>query len=93
MAHLPSLESNRLRFSLVASYRGQLRDDDGFKKHNPSIREVLPKIYFIDSLRHLSSIEDDILMFQDDEMLQRLKDHQRMFDSRHECRRCFSVLG
>lgn len=93
LAHLPSLESNRLRFSLVASYRGQLRYDDGFKKHNPSIREVLPKIYFIDSLRHLSSIEDDILMFQDDEMLQRLKDHQCMFDSRHECRRCFQCIG
>lgn len=92
-AHFPSLHNDRLAFSLVAGLRGQLRYDDGCKKHNASIKEVLPKIYFIDSLRHLSAIEDDILMFQDDEMLQRLKDNQCMFNSRHECRRCFQCIG
>ena len=92
-AHFPSLKNDRLSFCLVAGPGGRLRYDDGFKKHNGSIREVLPKIYFIDSHRQLQAIEDDILMFQDDEMLQRLKDNQCMFNSRHECRRCFLCIG
>lgn len=93
LAHFPSLKKDRLKFSLIADHRGQIRYDDGYKKHNSSIKDVLPKIYFIDSLRHLQAIEDDLLMFQDDEMLQRLKDNKCMFNSRHECRRCFQCIG
>ena len=92
-AHLPSLNGDCLTFSLIVGHDKGMRYSDGFKKNNTSIPEVLPKIYFIDSLRHLQAIEDDILMFQDDEMLQRLKDCQCMFDSRHECRRCFQCIG
>lgn len=92
-AHFPSLEYNRLKFSLIVGRSGSRRYDDGFKKDNPLIREVLPKIYFIDSQRHMQAIEDDILMFQDDENLQRLKDNQCMFDSRHQCRKCFQCIG
>ena len=89
----PSLKEDCLRFSLIASPRGTVRYDDGFKKNNPKIPLVFPKIYFIDSLRHIKAIEDDILMFQDDENLQRLKDNQCMFNSRHQCRRCFQCIG
>ena len=93
LAHFPSLEENRLKFSLIVSGNGTRRYDDGFKKDNTFIRRVLPKIYFIDSQRHLTAIEDDILMFQDDENLQRLKDNQCMFNSRHQCRKCFQCIG
>lgn len=93
LSHFPSLEENRLKFSLVVSGNGIRRYDDGFKKDNALIRQVLPKIYFIDSQRHLGAIEDDLLMFQDDENLQRLKDHQCMFNSRHQCRKCFQCIG
>ncbi len=32
-------------------------------------------------------------MFQDDENLQRLRDNQCMFNSQHQCRRCFQCIG
>ncbi len=93
LSKLPSLCNDRLCFSLVINPQGTIRFDDGFRKHNPYICQVLPKIYFIDSQRHLQAIEDDILMFQDDERLQMLKDNQCMFNSRHQCRKCFQCIG
>ena len=92
-AAFPSLKEDVLSFTLVASSTGALRYDDGFKKNNPKIPLVFPKVYFIDSLRHIQEIEEDILMFQDDENLQRLRDNQCMFNSQHQCRRCFQCIG
>ena len=43
--------------------------------------------------RHLDEIEDDLILFQDDETLQRLKDQQCIFNSRHQCRHCFQCIG
>lgn len=93
LAHLPSLVEDRLTFTMTADHSLRIRYSDGFKKNNPSIPKVLPKVYFIDSERHLQEIEDDILRFQDDEMLMNLKDDHCMFNSRHKCRRCFQCIG
>ncbi|MBB5264419.1 hypothetical protein HNP82_001546 [Catenibacillus scindens] len=93
MARFPSLCGDCLEFSLIAGSGGRIRYDDGHKKNNTDIPKILPKIYFIDSLRHLDEIEDDLILFQDDETLQRLKDQQCIFNSRHQCRHCFQCIG
>lgn len=58
---LPSYKGNMLTFSYIANYNGRIRLSDGYHKNNPAIREVFPKIYYLDSQRDLNGIQDSLL--------------------------------
>ena len=66
---LPSYDANTglLRFRLTVNRNGQRRYGDGIRKHNSSIEQVIPKFYYIDSMRHFQDIQDDIFLCQESE--------------------------
>ena len=46
---LPSYQGNVLTFEYIVNKEGKSRYSDGVQKHNPFIRQVLPKIYYFDT--------------------------------------------
>ena len=54
---------------------------------------MLPRLYFIDTQRQLSAFQEDLLMFQEDEQLIRLRSNTCMFRSSKICNQCFSCIG
>ncbi len=90
---LPSFQEGLLTFTCVINRSGQVRYHDGQKKHNRYIPELFPKIYFIDTGRNLTSFQEDLLMFQEEEQLKQLRSDDCMFDSAKNCNQCFSCIG
>ena len=90
---LPSFTDGILTFTMIANRDGHVRYTDGFKKHNPYLLEVFPKIYHVDTDRRLEQLQRDILLIQEDELLQRMRSDCCMFNQAKTCDHCFSCIG
>ncbi len=90
---LPSFKNGILSFTCIINSRGDVRYGDGFMKNNHRIPEILPKLYYIDTDRKLSEFQEDILMFQEDEQLGKVRSGCCMFDSAKTCSQCFQCIG
>ncbi len=90
---LPSYQNGRLTFTYMVNKEKRVRYGDGVKKNNPYIKEVLPKVYFIDNERDISEYQDDLLKIQGNEELSDLSDDVCMFDKGKKCTRCFECIG
>lgn len=90
---LPSYKDGQLYFSFIANRDGKIRYDDGFKKNNPYIKEVFPKIYYLDSERNLSQFQNDMLLLQEDAQLKHMRDNCCIFNQAKKCEHCFSCIG
>lgn len=90
---LPSFSGHALTFTMTANRSGQIRYQDGFKKHNPYISEVFPKIYFVDADRSPEQLQNDLFLLQEDEILQKMRSGCCMFDQAKKCNHCFSCIG
>ena len=90
---LPSFQDGLLSFTFIANRNMEIRYHDGIRKHNRCIPQVLPKIYFIGTSRNLQPFQEDLLMFQDEQQLIRLRSNACMFNSAKQCNQCFSCIG
>lgn len=90
---LPSCKGDLLEFTFTANYEGKIRYTDGVKKDNPCIREVLPRIHYINTARDLQMFQNDLLLFQDNRMMNQLRSGRCLFDGAKECRHCFQCIG
>lgn len=90
---LPSCHDGKLTFQFTVNREGERRYQDGFKKNNKYIQEIFPKIYYIDTLREITELQNELLMFQEDEMLQRMRANRCMFDGTKNCNHCFQCIG
>lgn len=93
MAKLPSYQDGKLSFTYQASWNGETRFFDGYHKNNRYIKEVMPRLYYIDSQRELNQFQNDLLLFQEDDQLSRLRNHVCIFDSARACSQCFQCIG
>lgn len=93
MTKLPSYQGGRLSFTFQASWNGETRFFDGYHKNNRYIKEVIPRLYYIDSQRELNQFQNDLLLFQEDDQLSRLRNHVCIFDSARACSQCFQCIG
>jgi len=92
-AKLPSFDGRQLSFTCIINYGHDIRYHDGIRKHNRFIREVLPRLYFIDTGRHLTAFQEDLLLFQEEEQLRRLRSNTCIFSPSKQCNQCFSCIG
>ncbi|MGC6175187.1 ATP-dependent nuclease [Lacrimispora sp. 38-1] len=92
-AKLPSYQAGKLSFTFQASWNGEIRFFDGYHKNNRYIKEVMPRLYYIDSQRELNQFQNDLLLFQEDDQLSRLRNHVCIFDSARACCQCFQCIG
>lgn len=90
---LPSFSENALTFTMSANRNGQIRYHDGFRKHNPYIQEVFPKVYYVDSERSLEQLQNDLFFLQKDELLFKMRSGCCMFDQARKCNQCFRCIG
>lgn len=90
---LPSFQNGELRFTCIVNPEGTIKYNDGFKKNNPYIQSVFPKIYHIDQQRNLEPIQNQVLSFYDKSAFNDLKENLCMFDSAKKCNRCFNCIG
>ncbi len=89
----PNYKDGILPFECTISYGGEMKYGDGVKKNNKLLKQVFPKVYFIDSNRNIEQIQEDILEFQGNDALQDLRDNSCMFDKARKCNRCFQCIG
>lgn len=90
---LPSFDGTSLSFKCVINRQKTLKYDDGFKRNNPHIKEVFPKVYYIDHSRNLESIKNEILGLYDRDSLMDLKKNRCIFDKTKQCVKCFNCIG
>lgn len=90
---LPSYKDGYLTFTCVIHRSGKVRYQDSVRKNNRCIPEIFPRLYFIDTKRDVKPFQEDLMMFQDDEQLVRLRSDVCIFDSAKACNRCFSCIG
>lgn len=90
---LPSFQNGELSFTWIMNQNGKVRYEDGIRKNNRYILEILPKIYYIGTMRDLKAFQEDLLMFQESEQLVRLRSDVCMFDSAKRCNKCFQCIG
>lgn len=87
------LKGGTVSFIYRFPYEGKEEFGDGFRKNNPNLRAIFPKIYFIDNSRNIQSIQEDILEFQGREELRDLREEVCMFDKSKQCNHCFACIG
>lgn len=90
---LPSLKDDKLSFTFIANRNGTIRYTDGVSKNNTYIKQVLPKIHYIDHERNIQEIQDDIFMAQGQYALERIRENKCMFDMKKSCNNCFQCIG
>lgn len=90
---LPSYKDGILSFICIINRDGDIRYNDGFRKNNRYIPELFPQLYFIDTSRNLAPFQEDLLLFQEDKQLIRLRSNVCMFDTAKVCNHCFSCIG
>ncbi|MBQ5445564.1 MAG: AAA family ATPase [Lachnospiraceae bacterium] len=90
---LPSFNNGILDFTFIMNREKGGRYCDGIKKNNKYIKQVIPKIYFVDNERNISEYQHAILMKQADADLYKLLDDKCMFDNSKNCTRCFECIG
>ena len=82
-----------VEFEYVYRRDGMIQYRDSYSKHNPFIKDMLPKIYFVDHYRNKADIKEDLIMLQQDGGLQALKDDKCIFDHGKHCNQCFDCIG
>lgn len=92
-ARLPSFKDGQLFFEMSVNKNGSIRYTDGIRKNNPYIPLVFPKLYYIDSSRHFEQIQKDMLLFQEEEPMDRLRGGRCVFDPARTCQKCFNCIG
>lgn len=88
-----SILGGSLDFTFIANRDGRIRYDDGYRKNNPYIKEIFPKIYYVDAERNLSQFQNDMLLLQEDEQLKKMRENSCLFNQAKTCNRCFSCIG
>lgn len=90
---LASFDGESLSFTCTIHPTRGIRYSDCSHKHNRFLPQVLPRLYFIDTQRQLTSFQEDLLMFQEDQQLIRLRSNTCMFRSSKICNQCFNCIG
>uniref|UniRef100_UPI004024D7AA ATP-dependent nuclease n=1 Tax=Lachnospira sp. TaxID=2049031 RepID=UPI004024D7AA len=85
--------SGELAFEYVYRRDGVIHYRDGVKKNNTHIKEIFPKIYFVDHNRDKVDIREDFVMLQQDGGLSKLREDKCIFDRTKKCSQCFECIG
>ena len=90
---LPSYQNGIFTFTYLAKYNGDIFYSDGEKKNNPHIREIIPRIYYVDTQRDLDQFQNDLLLWMEDDLIKQMRSDCCIFDRSKKCRHCFECMG
>lgn len=89
---LPGFADGELKFTFIATPDGKVFYNDGQRAHNPNILSALPKVYFVDSMRNMQEIENDIFHFQGNKEMAELKENVCVLSANRVCSHCFKCV-
>ena len=90
---IPSYNGDSVTFEYVCTMTGDVYYRDEFMKNNPYISEIFPKVYRLDNISGITGLEDDILMFEGNEEIGKLRDNRCIFDESRRCSNRFDCIG
>lgn len=97
---LPSFTRNQtqeqggeLSFCFIANKEGKKRYFDGFKKQNPYIEKILPRIYSVNAERDVERLQSDLLLLREDALISKMRSGCCVFDEAKTCDHCFLCMG
>lgn len=90
---LPSFQNGILSFTCTVNRDRRKRFSDGFKKHNPFIEEVLPRLHYIDTDRELNIFQSDLFLLGDSLLMNQMRAGACLFDAGRDCSHCFQCIG
>lgn len=92
---LPSYmeREGELCFDCIVTRNGIKKYSDGYKKNNPYIASVFPKVYHIDHSRDTQEMQKEILRFYDKNSMDDLQKNKCIFDKARRCNRCFHCIA
>lgn len=62
-------------------------------RDNPALREILPKVHYINHDREVELIQDDLFDLQSDERLGMLRDNTCIYNRLQRCNQCFKCIA
>jgi predicted ATP-binding protein involved in virulence len=88
----PTFNDNQIRINYVVTpeLEEMYTDDSGVK--NEYIKEILPKLYYIDHSRNIKEFQDRLLNLQHDEQLSPIKEDACLYDKVSKCTNCFRCI-
>ncbi len=98
---LPSFQENLLEFTYTVSYSGEIIYSDGIalkeetlalRVGNPYLKEVFPKVYYLDSQRDISKFQSDLLLWMENDMMKEMRADHCMLKQKKNCDRCFDCI-
>lgn len=92
---LPSYKDGVLKFQFAVSPHGDTAYIDGIsrKRSNEYIKEVFPKVYYLDTQRDLEQFQKDLLLWMENDLIKQMRSGSCMFDEAKECRHCYDCIG
>ena len=86
-------ERGELSFCFIANKDGRKRYFDGFKKNNPYIEKLLPRIYSVSPERDIERLQSDLLLLREDALISKMRSGCCLFEEAKTCDHCFSCIG
>ena len=90
---LPGFNGSELSFEYIYNRDGKGKYKDVANKDNPEIKNVLPKLYFIDHTRKRDDLQENILKLQGSNPISDYKADYCIFDRARKCNQCFNCIG
>lgn len=88
----PGYKDEKISFVYEAYIDGKIVYDDGTGNNNPIIKEIFPKIYYIDHNRNLQEFQADLLSIQNDELTAGLNKNKCYLNITKDCNQCFECI-
>lgn len=94
MERIPSYnpKNGELTFTFVANPQKEISYIDSDGRENMYIKEVLPLVYYIDTNRDITSIENDVLSLQGNRHLVDMQENTCLYDRQKKCNLCFGCM-
>ena len=86
-------EHGELSFCFIQNNDGRKRYFDGFKKNNPYVEKLLPRIYSVSPERDIERLQSDLLLLREDALISKMRSGCCLFDEAKTCDHCFLCIG
>ncbi|SEQ40668.1 AAA domain-containing protein, putative AbiEii toxin, Type IV TA system [Lachnospiraceae bacterium RM5] len=82
-----------VEFTFVYNREHKARYQDNKSKNNSYIKELFPKVYFIDVLRNIKEYQEDLIRIMGNKEVPEIIENLCVFDKTKICNKCFECIG
>lgn len=92
MSVFPTFSNNQIKivYRVKPDLSFLYMDENG--DENPRLKEILPKLYFIDHMRNLSEFQNGLINVMNNDELIPLRENMCLYDKSEPCNQCFKCI-